>query len=122
MRRPVGVHERSRDVRFQLDDGEAQRGDRQAPRPVDGAVPLELGRRGQAELVREVALLVIVLAVLMLVERQGVGAVLVLVYPVFALLTQFEQVVQIHRQVPFQEGEARGVGSRRRLEWRREGH
>lgn len=41
----------------------------------------------------EVALLVIILPVLMFVERQDVGAELVLVDPVLALLTQFEQVV-----------------------------
>lgn len=41
----------------------------------------------------EVAFLVIVLAVLMFVECQGVGAVLVLVDLVFTLLTQLEKVV-----------------------------
>lgn len=105
MRCPVRVHKRSRDVGFQLDDGETQGGDRQTPRPVDGAVPLELGRSGQAELVGEVAPLVVVLPVLVLVEGQDVGAVLVVVDPVFTLLTQFEQVVQIHCEVLFEEAE-----------------
>lgn len=54
----------------------------------------------------QVASLVVVLAVLVFVESQDVGAVLVVVDPVFALLTQFEQAVQIHRQVSFQEAEA----------------
>lgn len=105
MRRPVGVHEGSRDICLQVDDGEAQRGHGQAAGPVDGAVPLELGRGGQAELVREVASLVVVLPVLVLVEGQDVGAVLVVVDPVLSLLTQFEQVVQIHLQVPSEEAE-----------------
>lgn len=90
------MHEWSRDVGLQLDDGETQRGDSQAPRTVDGAVPLELCCRGQAELVGEVTSLVVVLAVLVLVQCQDVGAVLVVVDPVFTLLAQFEQVVQIH--------------------------
>lgn len=123
MRRPVRMHKRTGDVGLQLDDGEAQGGDGQAPRAVDGAVPLELGRGGQAELVGEVASLVVVLAVLMLVQGQDVGAVLVVVDPVFTLLTQFEQVVQVHRQVPFEEAEARrfAVGAyRRRLKRERE--
>lgn len=93
VRRPVGMHERSRHVRLQLDDGEPKRGDGQTPRPVDGPVPFEVGGGGQAELVGEVALLVVILSVLMFVECQHVGAVLVLVDPVLALLTQFEQVV-----------------------------
>ena len=90
---PVGVHEGPRDIGLQLDDGEAQGGCRQRPGAMDGAVPLELRGRGQAELVRQVAPLVVVLAVLVLVEGQDVGAVLVMVHPVFALLTQLEQVV-----------------------------
>lgn len=93
-------------IGFQLDDGETQGGDSQVPRTVDRAVPFELRRRGQAELVGQVASLVVVLAVLMFVEGKDVGAVLVVVDPVFTLLTQFEQVVQIHRQVPFQEAES----------------
>ncbi|TNN44859.1 hypothetical protein EYF80_044948 [Liparis tanakae] len=118
LKREVGVHKGPRDVGLQLDDGETQGGDGQAARPVDGAVPLELRRGGQAELVGEVAPLVVVLAVLVLVQGQDVGAVLVVVDPVFTLLAQFEQVVQIHRQVPFQEAEARRaafVGQRRGL-------
>lgn len=103
------MHKRSRDVRLQLDDGKTQGGDRQASRTVDGAVPFELRRGGQAKLVGEVTLLVVVLPVLMFVEGQDVGAVLVLVDPVFTLLAKFEQVVQIHRQVPFQEAETQGL-------------
>lgn len=103
------MHEGPGHVGLQLDDGEAQRGDRQAARAVDGAVPLELGRRGQAELVREVPPLVVVLAVLVLVERQHVGAELVVVDPVLALLAQLEQVVQVDAQVSLQEAEARRV-------------
>lgn len=87
------MHKRSRHVGFQLDDGEPNGGDGQTPRPVDRAVPFELWGGGQAELVGEVALLVVILPVLMFVERQDVGAELVLVDPVLALLTQFEQVV-----------------------------
>lgn len=41
----------------------------------------------------EVPPLVVVLPVLMLVQRQDVGAVLVMVNPIFTLLTQFEQVI-----------------------------
>lgn len=61
------MHKRSGDIGLQLDDGETQGGDSQAPGAIDGAVPLELRCRGQAELVGEVASLVVVLAVLMLV-------------------------------------------------------
>lgn len=100
MRGPVGVHEGSRHAALQLDDGEAQGADGDAAAAVDGAAPLEVGGRGQAELVRQVPLLVVVLAVLVLVEGQQVGAVLVHVRPVFTLLAQFEQVVQVDRQVP----------------------
>lgn len=107
VRSPVGVHKGSWHVGLQLDNGETQGGDSEAPRPVDGAVPFELRRGGQAELVGQVAPLVVVLAVLMLVQGQDVGAVLVVVHPVFTLLAQFEQVVNIHCQVPFQEAEAR---------------
>lgn len=110
------MHKWSGDIGLQLDDGETQGGDGQAPRAVDGAVPLELGRRGQAELVGQVAPLVVVLSVLVFVQGQDVGAVLVVVDPVFTLLTQLEQVVQIHRQVPFQEAETRrfALGAHRR--------
>lgn len=89
------MHKWSRDIGLQLDDGETQGGDSQAPWTVDRAVPFELCRGGQAELVGEVAPLVVVLSVLVLVKGQDVGAVLVVVDPVFTLLTQFEQVVQI---------------------------
>lgn len=88
------MHERRRDARFQLDDCETQRGNGETPRAVNGAVPLELGRRGQTELVGEVPPLVVVLPVLMLVECQQVDAVLVAVDPVLPFLTQFEQGVQ----------------------------
>lgn len=67
VRRPVRMHKWSRDIGLQLDDGETQGGDSQAPRTVDGAVPFELRRGGQAELVGEVAPLVVVLPVLMFV-------------------------------------------------------
>lgn len=107
VRSPVGVHKRSWHVGLQLDNGEAKGGDSEAPRAIDGAVPFELRRGGQAELVGQVASLVMVLAVLVLVEGQDVGAVLVVVHPVLTLLAQFEQVVNIHRQVPLQEAEAR---------------
>lgn len=97
------MHKRTRDTGLQLDDSETQGGDGEVPRTVDGAVPLELRGGGQAELVGEVASLVVVLAVLVFVESQDVGAVLVVVDPVLTLLAQFEQVVQIHRKVPFEE-------------------
>lgn len=116
------MHKRPRHIVFQLYDGETQGGDSQAPRSIDGAVPFELGRRCQAELVGQVASLVVILPVLMLVEGQDIGAVLVVVDPVFALLTQFEQAVQIHFQVPFQEAEAQRLtigASRRRLKHER---
>ena len=101
------MHEGPGDIALQLDDGETQGGDSQAPRTIDGTVPLELRGGGQAELVGEVASLVMVLTVLMFVEGQDFGAVLVVVDPVFTLLTQFEQIVQIHRKVPFKEAETR---------------
>lgn len=53
----------------------------------------------------EVASLVMVLAVLMLVQRQDIGAVLVLIGPVFTLLAQFEHIVEIFPYVTFQEAE-----------------
>lgn len=53
----------------------------------------------------EVPLLVVVFTVLVLVESQDVGAVLVHVGPVFTFLAQFEQVVQVHSLVPFGEAE-----------------
>lgn len=105
MRCPVRVHKWCRDIGLQLDDGETQGGDSQAPRPIDGAVPLELRGGSQAELVGEVASLVMVLTVLVFVEGQDIGAVLVVVDPVLTLLTQFEQVVQIHCKFPFKEAE-----------------
>lgn len=99
------MHKRTGDIGLQLDDGETQRGDGEAARTVDGTVPLEFGGGRQAELVGEVAPLVMVLTVLVFVESQDVGAVLVVVDPVFTLLAQFEQVVQIHRKVSFEEAE-----------------
>lgn len=110
------MHKRSGHVGFQLYDGETQGGDSQAPRPIDGAVPFELGRCGQAELVGQVASLVVVLSVLMFVEGQDVGTVLVVVDSVFTLLTQLKQAVQIHFQVPLQEAEAQrlAIGACRR--------
>lgn len=53
----------------------------------------------------EVASLVVVLAVLMFVQRQDIGAVLVLVGPVFTLLAQFEHIIKISPRVTFQEAE-----------------
>lgn len=100
------MHEGAGYAALQLDDGEAQGAHRHAAAAVDGAAPLELGRRGQAELVGEVALLVVVLAVLVLVEGQEVGAVLVDVRPVFPFLAQLEQVVQVHRRLLFGEAGA----------------
>lgn len=116
------MHERSGHTGFQLCDGETQGGDSQAPRPVDGAVPFELGCCGQAELMGQVAPLVVVLSVLMFVEGQDVGTVLVQVDPVLPLLAQLEQAVHVHFQVPFQEAEAQRLavgGGRRRLEGER---
>lgn len=113
------MHEWTRDVGLQLDDGETQRGDGETPGSVDGAAPLELRRRGQAELVGEVAPLVVVLAVLVLVQGQDVGAVLVVVVPVFPLLAQFEHVVDVYPQISLQEAETRRLTvrvNRRRLE------
>lgn len=60
----------------------------------------------------QVASLVVVLSVLMFVEGQDVGTVLVVVDSVFTLLTQLEQAVQIHLQVPFQETEAHRLAIR----------
>lgn len=90
VRCPVGVQEGGGDVALQLDDGEPQGGDGQHLGAVYRAVPLELAGGGHAELVREVAPLVVVLAVLVFVKCQGVCAVLVLVDPEFALLAQLE--------------------------------
>lgn len=117
------MHKWSRDIGLQLDDGETQGGDSEASRPIDGTAPLELGRGCQAELVGEVASLVVVLAVLMLVQSQNIGAVLVVVDPVFTFLAQFEQVVQVHHQVPFEEAETcpfTVTAYRRRLKRNRE--
>lgn len=61
------MHKWCRDIGLQLDDSETQCCNSDASGPVDGSIPLELGRCSQAELVREVAPLVMVLAVLMLV-------------------------------------------------------
>ena len=90
------MHEGSGHAALQLDDGEAQRGHGEAAGPEDGSVPLELGGHGEAELVRQVAPLVVVLAVLVLVQSQDVGAELVVVHAVLPLLTQLEQVVYVH--------------------------
>lgn len=54
---------------------------------------------------REVASLIMVLTVLMLVQCQDIGAILVVVAPVFTLLAQFEHIVEIYPQVSFQEAE-----------------
>lgn len=105
MRCPVGMHEWAGHAALQLDDSEAEGAHCDTAAAVDGAAPLEFGRRGQAELVGEVPLLVVVLTVLVLVESEEVGAVLVHVGPVFTFLAQFEQVVQVHRRVPFGEAE-----------------
>lgn len=97
------MHEWAGHTALQLDDGEAEGAHRDTAATVDGAAPLELGRCGQAEFVGEVPLLVVVLTVLVLVESQKVGAVLVYVGPVFTFLAKFEQVVQIHYCVKFRE-------------------
>lgn len=107
--RPVRMHKRSRYICFQLDDGESEGGDRQAPWAIDWAVPFKLGGGGQAELVRQVSSLVMVLAVLMFVECQDIGAVLVVVNSVLSLLAQFEQAVQIQCQLFFQDAESQRV-------------
>lgn len=44
----------------------------------------------------EMASFVMVLAVLMLVQSQDIGAVLILVGPIFTLLAQFEHIVEIY--------------------------
>lgn len=93
---PVGMHKWSRNISLQLDNGEAQSGDSETSWSIDGAIPLELWGSGQAELVGKVASLVMVIAVLMLVQRQDIGAILVLVGPVFTLLAQFEHIVEIY--------------------------
>ena len=90
------MHEWSGNIGLQLDDGEAQSGDSETSWSIDWAIPLELWGSGQAELVGEVASLVMVLTVLMLVQCQDIGAVLVLVGPVFTLLAQFEHIVEIY--------------------------
>lgn len=105
MRCPVRMHKRARHAALQLDDGEAEGAHCDTAAAVDRAAPLELGRGGQAELVGEVSLLVMVLTVLVLVESQEVGAILVHVGPVFTFLPQFEQVVQVYDCVPFGEAE-----------------
>lgn len=87
---PVGVQKWRWDVVLQLDDSEPQCGHDEQPGTVNWAVPFEVSSRGQAELVREVSALVMVLSVLVLVERQSVGAILVLVGAVLAFLTQAE--------------------------------
>jgi hypothetical protein len=69
VRCPVGVHERGGHVVLQLDDGEAQRGDGQHLRAVDGAVPLEIPRWSHAELMGQVTPLVMVLG-----ETNGGGS------------------------------------------------
>jgi len=61
VRGPVGVHEGGGHVVLQLDDGEPQRGDGQHLGAVDGAVPLEVPRGRHAELVGQVAPLVVIL-------------------------------------------------------------
>ena len=55
------MHEGGGDVVLQLDDGEPQRGDGQHLGAVDGTVPLEVPRRRHAELVGQVAPLVVIL-------------------------------------------------------------
>lgn len=49
----------------------------------------------------EVASFVMVLAMLMLVQCQEIGTILVLVAPIFTLLAQFEHIVDIYSQVLF---------------------
>lgn len=51
----------------------------------------------------EVASLVMVLAMLMLVQCQDIGTMLVLVASIFTLLAQFEHIVEIYTRVPFLE-------------------
>lgn len=99
------MHERARHAALQLDDGEAEGANCDTAAAVDGAAPLEIGGCGQAKLVGEVPLLVVVLTVLMLVESQEVGAVLVHVSSVFTFLAKFEQVVQVYRRVLFGEAQ-----------------
>lgn len=95
------MHEWTRNIALQLDNGEAQSADSKTSWSIDWAVPLELWCCGQAELVREVASLVMVFTVLMLVQRQDIDAILVLVAPIFTFLAQFEQIGEIYPQVPF---------------------
>ena len=98
--RPVGVHERRRDVSLQLRDGQPQRRNCQDAVAVHRAVPLELGQMRQAELVGEVASLVAQLGVLGFVEAERVAAVLVLVDFVVAFHAQTEiRVAHVDRGV-----------------------
>lgn len=64
---PVGVQKWCRDVVLQLDNSKPQCAHGEHPGAINRAVPLELPSRGQAELVREVSTLVVVLSVLMFV-------------------------------------------------------
>lgn len=80
------------DVVLQLDDSEPQCGYSQYLRPVHGAVPPELPHGRQAELVREMPPLIVVLPVLVLVQGIRVGGVLVVVHAILALLPQLEVI------------------------------
>jgi len=72
---PVGMQQRRRDAAFQLEDAGSQRGKNERLRAERRAVPRELAGRRQAELVRQMPAFVALVGVLVLVERQRVGAV-----------------------------------------------
>lgn len=87
---PVGVQKWCWDVVLQLDNSEPECAGGEHPRAINRAVPLEVSSRRQAELMREMSAFVVVLAVLVLVESQSIGAILVLVDTILAFLTQAE--------------------------------
>lgn len=73
------------DAALQLGQAEAQCGHRHQLVAIHRTIPLELTGRCEAELVRQVALLVTLLIVLVLVEGQGCSAVLVHILLVAAI-------------------------------------
>ena len=87
MQRPVRVEERSRHGVLELRQTESQRRRHRRLIAVHVADPLEVAERGEAELVREVLSLDAFLVVLVFVEGERVGRVLVLVRPVRVLHT-----------------------------------
>ena len=84
---PVWMQEGRCDRALQLRQAQAQRRHRHDLVAVDCAVPLELTEVGEGELVREVASLVTLLVVLVFVEGERLGGVLVHVLLVRAINT-----------------------------------